>query len=136
MTSFSLLKEFSANKLKELREKNNLTQEELAEELTKRKLKREEELYKNKKIPKIDNTPITRQTVSKYENATIGMNQDILFDVASIFGKSINDFFPSSNFKYDTVDNFIKECNDDMMSQYRILFDKDSALTEEQKNSS
>lgn len=75
------LRIFSANKLKNLREKNNMTQDDLAEKLCQR----------------LGET-ITRQTVSLYENGKRGMNQDILFALSDIFNVSINTFFPPLNF--------------------------------------
>lgn len=104
------INKYAADKLKQLRIRKNMTQEELAEDLK-----------------------ITQQQVARYENNMRQFKQDFLFQLAEYFNVSINDFFPPLSIKYDTIDNFIKECNDDMMSQYRILFDKDSALTEEQK---
>ena len=75
------LRMFSANKLKHLRENNNMTQDDLAEKLCQR----------------LGET-ITRQTVSLYENGKRGMNQDILFALSDIFNISINTFFPLLNF--------------------------------------
>lgn len=75
------LRMFSANKLKSLRENNNMTQDDLAEKLCQR----------------LGET-ITRQTVSLYENGKRGMNQDILFALSDIFNISINTFFPPLNF--------------------------------------
>lgn len=75
------LRIFSANKLKNLRENNNMTQDDLAEKLCQR----------------LGET-ITRQTVSLYENGKRGMNQDILFALSDIFNVSINTFFPPLNF--------------------------------------
>ena len=75
------LRMFSANKLKHLRENNNMTQDDLAEKLCQR----------------LGET-ITRQTVSLYENGKRGMNQDILFALSDIFNISINTFFPPLNF--------------------------------------
>lgn len=91
------IKMFIANKLKELRLKANISQEELAEQLTILKIEREKQLLKENKIAKIDETPITRQTVSKYEIGTLRLNQDILFDLANIFNININEFFPSTS---------------------------------------
>lgn len=39
----------------------------------------------------------------------------------------------TSQIDQQKLGEFIQECNNDMLSQYRVLFDKDSALTEEQK---
>lgn len=91
------LKEYAGMILKKLRVKRNMAQEEVAQQLTLLKLERENLLLKNGKIKKIDEKPITRQTVSKYELGKIGMNQDVLFDLCKIFNTSINDFFPPIN---------------------------------------
>lgn len=62
---------FAAEKLKELRQKKNLTQEELAEDLN-----------------------ITQQQVARYENGLRNFKQEFLFKLANYFKVSINDFFP------------------------------------------
>ncbi len=66
---------YIGNKIREFREKRNLTQEEIAEYL---------------------NT--TAQAVSRYEIGDRKTNQDILFKLAEYFKVSINDFFPPLNF--------------------------------------
>lgn len=76
------LRNYAANKLKYLREANNMTQDELAEKLSNR----------------IDKE-IKRQTVSLYENGERGMNQDVLFALSDIFDVSINVFFPNTTSK-------------------------------------
>ena len=69
------INKYIGNKIRELREKRNLTQEELAEYL---------------------NT--TSQTVSRYEIGDRKTNQDILYKLAEYFKVSINDFFPPLSF--------------------------------------
>lgn len=69
------INKYIGNKIRELREKQNLTQEELAEYL---------------------NT--TSQTVSRYEIGDRKTNQDILYKLAEYFKVSINDFFPPLSF--------------------------------------
>lgn len=76
------LRNYAANKLKYLRETNNMTQDELAEKLSNR----------------IDKE-IKRQTISLYENSERGMNQDVLFALSDIFDVSINVFFPNTTSK-------------------------------------
>ena len=76
------LRNYAANKLKYLREINNMTQDELAEKLSNR----------------IDKE-VKRQTISLYENGERGMNQDVLFALSDIFDISINVFFPSTTSK-------------------------------------
>lgn len=80
MNSELNLRTFASNKLKKLREENNMTQDELAEKIAMRI---------NKKVK--------RQTISLYENGDRGMNQDILFALSDIFNVSINVFFPPIN---------------------------------------
>ena len=68
------LRRYAGDVIKKLREHRNMTQDELAEEL---------------------NT--TRQAVSRYENGDRGVNQDLLFKLASIFKVPIDEFFPPIN---------------------------------------
>lgn len=68
------LRRYAGEVIKKLREHRNMTQDELAEEL---------------------NT--TRQAVSRYENGDRGVNQDLLFKLASIFKVPIDEFFPPIN---------------------------------------
>lgn len=65
------LSKYIGGKIKFYRELNNLTQDDLAEEL---------------------NT--TRQSISRYENGDRKANQDVLFELADLFNISINKFFP------------------------------------------
>ena len=71
---------YIGNKIRELREKRNLTQEEIAEYLD-----------------------TTAQTVSRYEIGDRKTNQDILFKLAEYFKVSINDFFPPLSFDSGTL---------------------------------
>lgn len=66
---------FASEKLKELRLKKNITQEELAEELN-----------------------MTQQQIARYENGQRYFKQDLLFKLANYFNVSINDFFPPTTF--------------------------------------
>ena len=83
------LRNYAATKLKYLRETNNMTQDDLAEQISKR----------------IDKE-VKRQTVSLYENGERGMNQDILFALSDIFDVSINVFFPETTNKMKHDDFF------------------------------
>lgn len=65
------INKFTGAKIKQLREKHNMSQTDLA-----RKLK------------------LTRQSVSRYENGDRRTNQDLLFELADIFQVSIDEFFP------------------------------------------
>lgn len=69
------INKYIGNKIRNLREHKNLTQEEVAEYL---------------------NT--TPQTISRYEIGDRKTNQDILFKLAEYFKVSINDFFPPLSF--------------------------------------
>lgn len=68
------LKKYTGSVIKKLREGKNMSQDDLAEKL---------------------NT--TRQTISRYENGNRGINQELLFQLATIFDVSINEFFPALN---------------------------------------
>lgn len=74
------INKYIGNKIRELRERKNLTQEDLAEYL---------------------NT--TSQTISRYEIGNRKTNQDILFKLAEFFKISINDFFPPLSFDNATL---------------------------------
>lgn len=71
------LRKYAGSIIKKLRERKNMSQDELAEQLN-----------------------ITRQAISRYENGDRGVNQDLLFQLASIFNVSINEFFPPLNNGY------------------------------------
>ena len=71
---------YIGNKIREIRDKKNLTQEDIADFL---------------------NT--TPQTISRYENGDRKTNQDILFKLAEYFKVSINDFFPPLSFDNGTL---------------------------------
>lgn len=65
------LAKFVGSKIKEFRTQRNMTQEELAELMD-----------------------TTKQSIGRYENGSRRANQDNIFDLADIFNRSINDFFP------------------------------------------
>lgn len=69
------INKYAAEKLKELRQRKSLTQEELAEELG-----------------------ITQKQISRYENGDRNFKQELLFQLATYFNVSINDFFPPTTF--------------------------------------
>ena len=83
------LNKFIGMKIKKFRESRNMTQDELAELLD-----------------------TTRQSISRYENGDRKANQDLLFELASIFKVSLDDFFPVRNL-YDQT-NIIKVTPDNM----------------------
>ncbi|MDM8332749.1 helix-turn-helix transcriptional regulator, partial [Limosilactobacillus pontis] len=64
---------YVGSRIRKLREARNLTPEELAEKLG-----------------------VSRVAVNRYETGARKANQDTLYDLASIFHVSINDFFPST----------------------------------------
>lgn len=66
---------YVASKIKEYREKKNVTQQELAEALK-----------------------TTQQSIARYESGDRKTDNDILFKLADYFGVSINDFFPPLTF--------------------------------------
>lgn len=63
---------YASLKLKELRSKKNISQQELAEELH-----------------------VTQQQIARYENNQRKFKQDILFKLSNYFGVSIDYFFPT-----------------------------------------
>ena len=65
---------FIGNKIKEFRLLKNMTQSDLADLLK-----------------------TTKQTIGRYENGSRRANQDTLFELADIFGKNIDDFFPKED---------------------------------------
>lgn len=69
------INKFIGSKIREFRERKNVTQEELAEFL---------------------NT--TPQTISRYEIGDRKANNDILFKLSDFFKISINDFFPPTTY--------------------------------------
>lgn len=70
------LSNYIGNKIKQFRNERGLTTEELANKLG-----------------------TSRVTVTRYENGTRKANQDVLFDLANIFNKTLDDFFPSKKEK-------------------------------------
>lgn len=85
------LNKFIGMKIKSFRESRSMTQDELAELL---------------------NT--TRQSISRYENGERKANQDLLFELASIFKVSLDDFFPVRNL-YDQA-NITKVTPENMVA--------------------
>lgn len=85
------LNKFIGMKIKSFRESRDMTQDELAELL---------------------NT--TRQSISRYENGERKANQDLLFELASIFKVSLDDFFPVRNLYEQT--NITKVTPDNMVA--------------------
>ena len=98
--------EYVANKIKYYREKNNITQKELAEEL---------------------NT--TQQSIARYESGERKADQNILFALANYFNININDFFPPLNInkkdEFDLLKNTLKE---------KGFLNEDEDLSEENYN--
>lgn len=71
------LSTYIGNKIKQFRTERGLTTEELADKLG-----------------------TSRVTVTRYENGTRKANQDVLFDLANIFNKTLDDFFPVKEINY------------------------------------
>ncbi len=90
---------FIGKKIKELRIKKNITQEELGEYLD-----------------------TTSQTISRYESGKLKTNQDILFKLAEYFNVSINDFFPP-------LSNNLSEFLGDVMFDQKTSITELSILT-------
>lgn len=73
------INKYCADKLKQLRERKNITQQELADDLN-----------------------ISQQQIARYENNQRQFKQDFLFTLANYFKISINEFFPPT--KYDNAE--------------------------------
>lgn len=78
---------YIGNKIREFREKRNLTQDDLADYLK-----------------------TTPQTISRYEIGDRKTNQDILYKLAEYFRISINDFFPPLSFENATLVDIDSDC--------------------------
>lgn len=91
---------FIGNKIKELRNAKNITQEEIGEYLG-----------------------VTSQTVSRYESGKLKTNQDVLFKLAEYFKVSVNDFFP------DLQDNGTANLHEDSMYDEGISISQLSIMT-------
>lgn len=74
------INKYAAEKLKELRNRKNITQEELAEELG-----------------------TNQQQIARYEMGQRYFKQEFLFKLAKYFNVSINDFFPPTTFDNGTT---------------------------------
>lgn len=82
------LAKYVGSKIKEFRMQRNMTQEELAD---------------------LMNT--TKQSIGRYENGSRRANQDNIFDLAEIFNRSINDFFPSINKSGEILEEILSISN-------------------------
>lgn len=69
------LAKYVGNRIKQLRESKNMTQDELASKLD-----------------------TTRQSISRYETGERKANQDVLFELSEIFSVTLDDFFPPRDF--------------------------------------
>lgn len=77
------LSKYAGNVLRQLRESEGMSQEDLARKMG-----------------------VVKQSVSKYEHGERRFNQDLLFQLSDIFKVSIDEFFPKSDVgKMHTVDN-------------------------------
>lgn len=108
------LKLYIGEKIKEFRLANGMSQEDLAEEL---------------------NT--TKQSVSRYENGDRQANQDILFKLAEIFKKRVDDFFPPIEKEYSVLDRLNdlsdEKFNIEDMMFLRKLVEKTLSLDEKER---
>lgn len=114
MDSKSELIKYSANKLKELRERK-MSQQELAEELSRRLKKK-----------------VNRQSISRYENGERKINQDILFNLSEIFEVPISYFFPAVKNDDDTTNKIIYE-DDNLICEIKLKKGKNEISNEEIK---
>lgn len=108
------LKRYIGDKIKEFRLNSGLSQEELAEKL---------------------NT--TKQSISRYEKGERQANQDILFSLAAIFKKRVDDFFPPIEHEYPTLDKLYdlsdEEFDIDDMNFLRKLVEKTLSMEETER---
>lgn len=107
------LRKYAGSIIKKLRERKNMSQDELAEQLN-----------------------ITRQAISRYENGDRGVNQDLLFQLASIFNVSIDEFFPPLNNGYSKQE-ISKEEEFELLKdtlKRKGFLDEDEDLSEENYN--
>ena len=105
---------FIGNKIKEFRLLKNMTQSDLADLLK-----------------------TTKQTIGRYENGLRRANQDTLFELADIFGKNIDDFFPKEDNSSSTktiLDNIFnkleKPRQDKVVSYAKSELDEQNKVTE------
>lgn len=106
------LHKYAGNRIKELRESHNMTQDDLAYKL---------------------NT--THQAISRYETGQRGVKQDLLFKLADVFNVSINTFFPNGEVNNDDEINRIAKFQkeNDLSELDEALFSKAKELTDEEK---
>ncbi|EJV0590963.1 helix-turn-helix domain-containing protein [Listeria monocytogenes] len=88
------LTSFVGTKIKSLRKKNNLTQKELARKLG-----------------------VATSTITNYETGFRSANQDVLFDLAELFGVKIDYFFPS----HDNQTGNLSLREKELLDNYRKL---------------
>lgn len=79
------LKKFIGSRIKELRIKRGMNQEDLANLLD-----------------------TTKQTISRYESGERQANQDILFKLSDVFNVSIDEFFPNTEKRDNELDRALK----------------------------
>lgn len=86
------LKKYSGVQLKNKRIEKGLTQADLARLLTEFKKGQD------------DDSVVTRQTISKYENGERGMNLEMISDLSRILEVPVSYFFPSPNYLENTIE--------------------------------
>ncbi|KRK49010.1 hypothetical protein FC96_GL001332 [Secundilactobacillus kimchicus JCM 15530] len=64
-----------------------------------------------------DKLGTTRQTISRYENGDRKTTQDVLFELAGIFHKSVNDFFPDEDNRAPSTADVVAAHIDDDTSE-------------------
>lgn len=90
------INKYVGERIKELRQKKNVTQQELGEYLD-----------------------TTSQTISRYENGILEPNHNILYKLADFFSVSINYFFPE--IKFDNAELVDKDLNIEMIPVYGTI---------------
>jgi len=92
------------NNLKRIRLSKNMTQQDIADKLTK---------LRNTQEKRKDYTPITRATISKYENGNLGISMPLLYDLSKILEVPIPELFNSEVIYEDNDGYSIKLVNFD-----------------------
>lgn len=90
MSGEVVLKKYSGEVLKKLRVEREMTQQMLARELT---------IFRNGR----EDSVVTRQTISKYENGERGMSLEMISDLSTILKVPVSYFFPNSETLQNTV---------------------------------
>lgn len=108
------LKCFIGDKIRELRLRHGMNQEQLADKLD-----------------------TTKQTISRYEKGDRQANQDILFKLSDVFNVSVDEFFPKSDKRENELERALKmttkELNITDIEFLNQLIEKTLSMDEEER---